>query len=162
MAADEQAARSNGEEQNIQLRKVFMKDLSFETPNSPEIFTLDWKPKLAFELNRQANDLGDSLYEIVLILTVTVKIEDQTAYLAEVHQAGIFLLQGLDPERLQRIQNVYCLNVLYPYACAALSDLVTKGGFPQLNLAPVNFRGLYEQNMQAAQQQADASDAAQV
>ena len=158
MAEDEQAAQNEGEARIIQPMKIFLKDVSFETPNSPQIFTVDWKPKLAFEISKQATHLEDDLYEIVLTLTVTMKIEDSAAYLVEVHQGGIFQLNGLDPETLNRVQQVFCLRTLYPYACAEVWDLVDKGGFPQLNLPPMNFNLLYQQSMKAAQEENAASN----
>ena len=157
MVEDEQAAQNDGEKIIIQVQKVFIKDVSFETPNSPQIFTLAWKPKLAFEISSQSRALEDDLYEVVLILTATVKVEDSTAYLAEIHQGGIFHIKGFEPEALQKTLHVFCLRVLYPYACAAVWDLVNKGGFPQLNLAPMNFTLLYEQSMKAAQEENAAS-----
>ena len=161
MAENEQAARNDGEEKIIQIQKVFIKDVSFETPNSPQIFTLAWKPNLAFELGSQSRALEDDLYEVVLTLTVTVKVEDSTAYLAEIHQGGIFHIKGFEPEALQKVQHVFCLRSLYPYACAAVWDLVNKGGFPQLNLAPMNFTNLYEQGLKTAQEEHAASDTQQ-
>ena len=157
MSEDEQAAQNNGEEKIIQVLKVFLKDVSFETPNSPQIFKMDWKPKLTFEVNKQSTALENDLYEIVLTLTVTMMVEDSTAYLAEVHQGGIFQLSGLEPQVLQRVQHVFCLRTLYPYACAEVWDLVNKGGFPQLNLPPMNFNLIYQQSLETAQEQGSDS-----
>ena len=99
-------------------------------------------------MNNSVSVLEDDVYEVILTVTATVSVEDKTAFLSEVHQAGIFILKGHEPDILQQVQQVYCLNTLYPYACAALSDLVTKGGFPQLLLPPMNFGALYAQNLQ--------------
>ena len=129
-------------------QKIYLKDVSFESPNSPELFTTKWDPKLEVEINNSVSVLEDDVYEVILTVTATVSVEDKTAFLSEVHQAGIFILKGHEPDILQQVQQVYCLNTLYPYACAALSDLVTKGGFPQLLLPPMNFRSLYAQNLQ--------------
>ena len=103
------------------------------------------------EIESRARVLNDDLHEVVLTLTATAKVSDKTAYLAEVHQSGIFLMQGLEDAELQRLHNVYCLRTLYPYGAAALSELVLKGGFPSLLPAPVNFDALYQQRLQAAQ-----------
>ena len=84
-------------------------------------------------------------HEVVLTLTVTVKVGDETAYLAEVHQAGLFAITGFDEDQTEQLHRVYCNRMLYPYACAALSDLVTRGGFPQLLLSPVNWDQIYQQ-----------------
>ncbi len=160
MADNDQAtAQNEGEKKGIQPQKIYLKDVSFENPNSPGIFTLDWKPNVEIEIDSTSAVLAEALHEVVLKLTVTTKVGESTAFLAEVHQAGIFVMRGLDPDELQRAQHVFCMRMLYPYASATLTDIVTKGGFPQLLLAPVNFDGLYAQRQQAAAAQADASEA---
>jgi preprotein translocase subunit SecB len=156
---DQAAAQGEGEKKGIQPQKIYLKDVSFETPNSPGIFTLDWKPNVEIEIDNKSAVLADDLHEVVLTLTVTVKVGERTAFLAEIHQAGIFVMRGLDPEELQRAQHVFCMRMLYPYASAALTEMVTKGGFPQLLLAPVNFEGLYAQRQQAAAASAGTSEA---
>ena len=157
--ADEQQAASqkDGEQKSIQPQKFYLKDVSFETPNSPDIFLKEWKPRLGVEFGHRAASTPDGLHEVVLALTVTVKVDDETAYLAEVHQAGIFSITGHSPEEIQRVHNVYCNRFLYPYACAAVSDLVTKGGFPQLLLSPINFDLMYKRRLEEAQTAAAAS-----
>ena len=155
MAEEEQPA-GNGEQKIVRVQKVFLKDVSFETPNSPEIFLQEWKPDMNLEIESRARVLNDDLHEVVLTLTATAKVSDKTAYLAEVHQSGIFLMQGLEDAELQRLHNVYCLRTLYPYGAAALSELVLKGGFPSLLPAPVNFDALYQQRLQASQQAQEA------
>jgi len=132
----------------IQTQRVYIKDVSFEAPNSPEMFTKKWEPNLGIEIGNSISTLDDNVYEIVITVTATVSVEDRTAFLAEVHQAGIFILKGHEADALERIQHVYCLSTLFPYACAALSDLVTKGGFPQLLLVPVNFARLHQKHIQ--------------
>ena len=160
MADNDQAAAQNaGEKKGIQPQKIYLKDVSFESPNSPGIFTLEWKPNIDVEIDNKSAVLADDLHEVVMTLTVTVKVGESTAFLAEVHQAGIFVMRGLDPEELHRAQHVFCMRILYPYASAALTDIVTKGGFPQLLLAPVNFNGLYAQRQQSAVAQTDTGDA---
>lgn len=160
MADTDQAATQNeGEKKGIQPQKIYLKDVSFESPNSPGIFTLDWKPNVDIEIDSKSAVLADDLHEVVLTLTVTVKVGDNTAFLAEVHQAGIFVMRGLDAAELHRTQHVFCMRMLYPYASATLTDTVTKGGFPQLLLAPVNFEGLYAQRQQAAAAEAGAGEA---
>ena len=97
---------------------------------------------------------GDGVYEVVLVLTATTTVDDTTAYLAEVHQAGIFTIQNTEPQQLDHLLGVFCPQMLYPYACATLTDLVTRGGFPQLVLAPLNFDAIYQQRLHEAQQHA--------
>ncbi len=158
----ENAQDTAGNQENnpvIHTQKVYIKDISFETPNSPEIFTREWKPNLNLDLGQKITELQDGHYEVVLSLTATMKVDDVTAYLAEVQQAGIFLVKGLDPEQMHRILNVYCPRMLYPYASFVISDLVTRGGFPQLLLAPVNFDALYKNRQaEAAAAQQPAGD----
>jgi preprotein translocase subunit SecB len=151
MAEEEQPA-GNGEQKIVRAQKIFLKDVSFETPNSPEVFLLEWQPEMNIEIESMSRPMHDDLYEVVLTLTATARVSDKTAYLAEVQQAGIFLMKGLDEAELQRLHNVYCLRFLYPFGSAALSELVLKGGFPQLLPAPVNFDALYQQRLQTAQQ----------
>jgi preprotein translocase subunit SecB len=137
------AANQGGEQKTIQPQKIYLKDVSFETPNSPRIFTIKWDPDIKVEFQNSATELESGLYEVVVTLTVTTSNAGETAYLAEVHQAGIFVMQGFDVQDLHMKQNVYCVRILYPYASAAISDLVTRGGFPQLLLSPLNFEKMY-------------------
>jgi preprotein translocase subunit SecB len=132
-------------------QKIYLKDVSFESPHSPAIFTQGWKPNLDVEIDSHSQQIADDTFDVVLKITGTVTVESNTAFLIEVHQAGIFLLKGYEPEKLQRLQHVFCLTTLYPYASATLSDLVTKGGFPSLMLPPMNFAAIYEQRLQQAQ-----------
>jgi preprotein translocase subunit SecB len=151
MADEQQAApRSEAEDRSIQPLKFYLKDVSFETPNSPGIFLKKWNPHLELEVSNSAALTNDGHHEVVLLLTVTVTVDGETAYLAEVHQAGIFSITGVDQEQTQQIHHVFCNRQLYPYACAALSDLVSKGGFPQLLLQPINFNLMYKKRLEQA------------
>lgn len=148
-------AESNSEnEKQFAIQKIYTKDISFETPNAPKIFTQKWEPALDFNLGTHAELIENSVYEISLTITVTVKIADSTAYLVEVNQAGIFTIGGFTEQELGPMLGSFCPNVLFPYAREVVSDLVNKGGFPQLILAPVNFDALYMQHLQQAQSQA--------
>ncbi len=140
-------------EKQFALQKLYIKDVSFETPNSPAVFTQQWEPKVEFNLASNAQALQENLYEISLTVTVTVKLQDKTAYLVEVSQAGIFTLTGFEEHELGPMIGSYCPNILFPYAREAVSDLVVKGGFPPMLLAPVNFDALYMQHVQQMQQQ---------
>jgi preprotein translocase subunit SecB len=144
MADEEQPAATNENNSPVILpQSIYIKDVSFETPNSPEIFTAKWEPEVKLLMDSASKDLGDDIYEVVLTFTVTVNVGGKTAYLAEVHQAGIFVLKGMTPEQLHRTQHVFCLRFLHPYAIAAILDLITKGGFPQFLMPPVNFGERY-------------------
>jgi len=125
------------------VQKVYVKDISFETPNSPQIFQKQWQPLVNMDLASSAKVLEGQLYEVVLSITVTVSFEKQTVYLVEVQQAGIFHLSGLPQDAVERVLATACPNILFPFAREVVADLVTRGGFPQLLLAPVNFDALY-------------------
>jgi len=149
-----------GKDQQFGLQKVYLKDTSFETPNSPEIFTEEWKPAVNVELGTSGKLLSENVHEIVLTVTVTAKLDEKVAYLAEVHQAGVFTMSGFNDDERAHMQGSYCPNILFPYAREAVSDLIGKGGFPQLLLAPVNFDALMAQGQQQLQeQQATAASA---
>lgn len=135
------------------IQKIYVKDLSFETPNSPAVFTQEWKPEINLELNTTASAVAEDVHEVVLSLTVTAKLGDNTAYLAEVQQAGIFSIQGFSKDETQPMLGAFCPGTLYPYARETISDLVARGGFPQLVLAPINFDALYAQQTEKLQAQ---------
>ncbi len=127
--------------------RIYLKDVSFETPNSPAVFTVDAKPEIGIQLNTAVNDLEDNLYEVILSITVTAAHQENTAFLAEVQQAGIFMLKGFDTAQKGNMLGAYCPNTLFPYAREAISDLVSKGGFPPLLLAPINFDALHAEKV---------------
>ena len=138
------------------IQRVYTKDLSFETPNSPAIFQKEWNPEVKLDLDTKSNKLADDVYEVVLSLTVTAKVGEETAFLCEVQQAGIFSIAGLTEPQLAHSLGAYCPNILFPYARETVGSLVGRGTFPQLNLAPVNFDALFAQYVQQRQQQAEA------
>jgi preprotein translocase subunit SecB len=129
------------------LHRIYLKDASFEIPNSPAVFTQDWKPEVNLQLNSSINPLEGEIYEVVLNVTVTAKQGDQTGFLAEIQQAGIFTVKGFDEQQKGAMLGAFCPNTLFPFAREVISDLVVKGGFPQLLLAPINFDALYAQNL---------------
>lgn len=136
-------------------QKIYVKDLSFETPHSPDIFKEEWNPGVNMNLSSDANPVDDKLYEVVLTVTVTVTMGEKTAYLVEVRQAGIFHIDGFPEEIIARMVAIVCPNILFPFAREIVSDLVTRGGFPQLLLAPVNFEALYQQHNPASPAEAE-------
>lgn len=138
------------------IQRVYLKDTSFESPNAPDIFRSQWKPQINLDLNTRSEKLADDLFEVVLTLTVTAKNDDKTAFLAEVHQAGIFKIEGIEGPALHQTLGAFCPNLLFPYAREAIDGLVTKGSFPALMLAPVNFDAIYAQGMQQQAQKAQA------
>lgn len=136
------------EQQEFIIQKIYTKDVSFETPNSPAIFQEEWSPETNVELGNIAQQVAEDVYEVVLTITVTAKIKDKSAFLVEVTQAGLFHMKGFTPEQLNGTLATYCPTILFPYAREAISDLVGKGGFPQLLLSPVNFDALYAQHLE--------------
>jgi preprotein translocase subunit SecB len=147
-------------QQEFGLQKFYLKDVSLEAPRSPKVFTREWKPDTNVQLNSQARALDDQgNYEVELTLTVTTKSHDETAYLVEVKQAGVFVIRGFPEEQLNHLLASYCPNTLFPFAREVVSDLVTKAGFPQMLLAPVNFDLLYTQQLQQRRQEGDGGSA---
>ncbi|MBB1486691.1 protein-export chaperone SecB [Oceanospirillum sp. D5] len=153
------------EEQNqpqFALQRIYVKDLSFEAPNSPFVFQEDWTPRVNLDLNSNSQQVAENMYEVVVHLTVTVSNGEgddaKTSFLVEVQQAGLFHIDGLEDAQLHHTLGAFCPNVLFPYAREAIDSLVTRGSFPALMLAPVNFDALYAEAMQrqAAEAQADA------
>lgn len=133
------------------IQKIYTKDISFETPNSPSIFIQKWEPALELNLGTQVVSLDAVAHEVTLSITVTVKVGDAIAYLVEVQQSGIFTVSGFGEQEMGPMLGSFCPNILFPYAREVISDLVSKGGFPQLVLAPVNFDALYVQQLQNTQ-----------
>jgi len=154
MAEENQAAQQEAAPQ-FAIQRIYVKDLSFETPNSPEIFTKEWKPDVKLDLDNRSVKLEEGVYEVTLSLTVTAKIEDQTAFLCEVQQAGIFVIGNMPEAQTAHMLGAFCPNTLFPYARETVSNLVNRGTFPALNLSPVNFDALFAQYMQQAQAQAE-------
>ena len=138
---------ANGQAQGqaqLSLQKIYTKDVSFEAPGAPQIFQgTNSKPNVELNLSQRVTQLGEAAFEVVLSVTATCKIDDKTAYLAEVHQAGIFGLSGFDASGRDAVLATYCPNVLFPYARQVVSDLVQNGGFPPFFLQPINFDALY-------------------
>ena len=144
------------------IQRIYTKDISFEAPNAPEIFKKEWKPEVKLDLDTRSNKLEDGVYEVILSLTVTTKVGEETAFLCEVQQAGIFSAKDDEsvPEgQLAHLLGSFCPNILFPYARETIASLVNRATFPQLNLAPVNFDALFAQYVQ--QRQAQEQEGAQ-
>ena len=149
--------------QVFKIQRIYLKDVSYESPQTPSVFVgnTSWKPAVSLHLNTESTKLADDLYESVLSVTATVKLGESTAYLIEVKQAGLFLVRGFEEARLGPMLGSFCPNLLFPFAREEIASLVQKGGFPQLLLDPVNFDALYAQHVEAARQNAPATDTAQ-
>jgi len=149
---DSQAAAAKGPEFGLQ--RIYVKDLSFEAPHAPQVFTENWQPQVNVGLNTQVTPLGNDHLEVVLVVTVTVKSGEKTAYHVEVQQAGLFVARDVPEQDRGPLVGIVCPNILFPYAREVISDLVSRGSFPQMLLAPVNFEGLYVQRMAQLREQA--------
>ncbi len=149
MSEEKKQAVAGGKQFSIQ--KIYVRDISFETPNTPLVFQEKWEPETNMQLGNKATVLAEGVHEVILSVTVTAKLGDKTAYLAEVQQCGIFNITGYEQNELPPIVGSLCPNILFPFAREAIADLVTRGGFPQLLLSPVNFDALFAEY--AAQQQ---------
>lgn len=149
-AVDESAT-----EQQFVIQKIYLKDVSFESPQTPEVFVADeWAPEINIQVANNARPLGEGVYETALTITATASHNNETIYLAEVQYAGIFSIVGFDDASLQQVLGAYCPNLIQPYIRETISDLVMKGGFPQMVLQPINFDQLY---LQHAQEQAESA-----
>ncbi|MFL6591460.1 MAG: protein-export chaperone SecB [Luteimonas sp.] len=136
------------------VEKLYIKDVSFEAPGTPQVFNESGQPQLQMNLNQSVQRLSDTAFEVVLGVTLTCTLAEKTAYLAEVQQAGVFGLVGFDETTLEIMLGTHCPNALYPYARQVISDLIQAGGFPPFLLQPLNFESLFAEGMrQRAEQQ---------
>jgi len=127
----------------VTVQRIFVKDLSFESPNAPAIFTDSLEPDVNLNLKTTNTALGEDAFEVILHITVHAKTQDRSMFLAELQQAGIFRVRGFDDETRDKVLGAFCPNTLFPYAREAISATVAKGGFPPLTLQPVNFDAMY-------------------
>jgi len=142
------------------IQKLYVKDASFESPGTPESFSFKkWEPKVDLNLTNSQKHLDGDLYEAVLCITATVSHDESTAFLVEVHQAGLFGIAGFEEEEKKYLLGSQCMNVLFPYAREVVSDLSVRGGFPPLIVSPVNFDAIYQQHLQQQQAQPGATEA---
>ncbi len=137
-----------GNKPELIIHRLFIKDLSFEAPHSPKIFNAEWKPEVDVHLDSTSQHLESDLYDVTLRITNTAKLKDETVFIAEVKQAGIFLVHGFEKEQQEELLGSFCPNVLFPYAREVISNMIHRGGFPPLYLAPVNFDAIYQQRKQ--------------
>jgi preprotein translocase subunit SecB len=136
-------------ENQFSIQKLYIKDISFESPSTPEVFSFTkWEPKIELNLNNTSKQVSEGVYEVVLSVTATAKHDDKTAFLVEVHQAGVFNIIGFNPDDIRYILNAQCMTILFPYAREVISDMTSRGGFPPLLLNPVNFDALFATALQ--------------
>lgn len=162
MADENQNAEQANQEQEapqFAIQRVYTKDISFETPNSPAIFQAEWKPEMKLDLDTRSAQLAENTFEVVLALTVTATVDGKTAFLAEVQQAGIFTIANMPEAQMAHTIGAFCPSTLFPYAREAVASLVSRGSFPQVNLAPVNFDALFASYVQQKQAESQAAQA---
>ena len=135
------------------IQRIYLKDLSFETPMGPSVFQKQWQPKVNQDLNTKNTKLENDLYEVALRLTLTVTDGEDTIYILEVKQAGIFAIKGLDPKQITHVINTTCPNILFPYAREAVDSVLSKGSFPALMLPPINFDALFASALKQAEEE---------
>ncbi len=133
---------------SFSIEKIYVKDLSLEIPNAPQVFMKADSPQLEVKVHNDASRFGDGLYEVVVTVTITAKAADKTMFLVEAAQAGIFAIRGVPDAELDPLLGIVCPTVVYPYVRETISDLIGRGGFPPVLLAPVSFEALYAQRMQ--------------
>lgn len=127
------------------IQRIFIKDISFESPSAPQVFRESWDPQVNLEINTKVERLEGDTWEVVLGLTVQARKESKAIFVIEIEQAGVFTVKGLEGEGLNRVLGTYCPNILYPYAREVIDTLAVRGSFPALMLQPINFDALYDQ-----------------
>lgn len=134
--------------QEFSIQRLYVKKISFDAPTAPQIFRAEWKPNVEFKIETKHEVIEENIHQVILIASATAKLDDKIAFIAEVHQAGIFTMRGFDAEQIKVIQNTLCPNTLFPYAREEISRAVANGGFPSFYLAPMNFDAIYAQYLQ--------------
>lgn len=154
-SAAQGAGAASGEQgqPGLAIQRIYLKDLSFETPMGLAAFAQNTKPKIQQELNVQMERLEGDRYEVVLLITITATIEERTAFLVEVKQAGLFHITGLDSPQLSQVINSHCPQILFPYAREAIDGVLARGAFAPLMLPPINFDAVFAQALTQAKQQ---------
>lgn len=162
MAEDNNQAAQGQDQKQLQfsLQRIYVKDISFESPNAPAVFQQPFKPKVSLDLNTTSEQVGEDLYEVVVKVTAQVAHAESgtTSFLVEIEQGGLFRIAGLQGDQLDHTLGAFCPNVLFPYARECIDNLVNRGSFPPLMLAPVNFEAMYAQKKQ---RQAQGSETTQ-
>lgn len=144
-------------DKQLAIQKIYVKDFSFESPRTPQVFAkTDWSPKTDLNLRSSHTAVADDTHEVVLTISVEAKEDDQTIFLVELHQAGLFHMAGYSDDEFKALVGSFCPNILFPYARESIASIVSKGGFPEFVLQPINFDALYAQGLAQARAKADA------
>ncbi len=158
--AEQKAAAEQAAQPQFALQRIYVKDISFESPNAPDVFQAAWKPQINMDLNTASNKVSDTQFEVTISLSITAKVDEKVAFIVEVQQAGIFHISGIEGPQLAQTLGAFCPNVLFPYAREAVDSMVNKGSFPSLMLAPVNFDAIYAEAMKRKQEEAQKAEGA--
>lgn len=156
----ENEAEQKAAQPQFALQRIYVKDISFESPNAPDVFQAAWKPQINMDLNTASNKVSDTQFEVTISLSITAKVDEKVAFIVEVQQAGIFHISGIEGPQLAQTLGAFCPNVLFPYAREAVDSMVNKGSFPSLMLAPVNFDAIYAEAMKRKQEEAQKAEGA--
>ncbi|NQD36192.1 protein-export chaperone SecB [Permianibacter sp. IMCC34836] len=159
--AEEIQGATNAQQPSLNLGRVYLKDLSFEAPNTPELFQTAFEPNYAVQLNSKARKLDDNNYEVILVINVECKSGDKVAFVCEVQQAGVFTISGVEGMQLRHALTAYTPSLLFPYARQVIAAAIGQGGFPALHLAPVNFDQIFAMQLQREAEQAQAGNSAE-
>ncbi|CAG9170268.1 protein-export chaperone SecB [Cupriavidus pampae] len=152
--SDQQQATQQDDQPFFNIQRVYLKDMSLEQPNSPQIFLESEAPAVEVQVNVAAAQLQEGIFEVVVTGTVTTKVQDKVAFLVEAHQAGIFDIRNVPAEQLDPLLGIACPTILYPYLRGNIADVITRAGFQAIHLSEINFQALYEQRLQAAMAEA--------
>lgn len=148
----------NVAQQNFIIHRLYLKDLSFEAPETPQIFQQDWQPEMNLDLNSRHHKISEDTYEVILHATLTMKLKDKLGYIAEIQYAGIFSMHAFPDDQLDALLRSYCPTILYPYLREVFFDVVNRGSFPQVHIAPVNFDALYAKHLQERELKGDPDE----
>jgi len=152
MAEQQQAAQAV-----FTIEKIYLKDLSIEVPNAPQVFLERDTPRVDIQLSTEAKPIDEGHYNVIVSVTTTATLNDKTVFLVEAHQAGIFQVRNIPADSIEPVLSVTCPNILFPYVRETVSEAISRAGFPPFLLAPVNFEALYQQRLQQQGQVAPAS-----
>lgn len=153
----EKSPTENGDGKQLLLQKIYVKDLSFESPRAPDCFSENLNPETQLNIRSNARQVGPDNHEVTLTLNVEAKADDKTLFICELQQAGVFLIKGYSEQEQRMLVGSFCPSTLYPFAREVIADMVSRGGFPQLLLQPINFDALYAQALQQGQSTSSAT-----
>lgn len=157
MSENSGEAPATGGSGQVRLERMYLKDASFESPNSPAVFQQGWQPEFELSINTRSEQKSSGLYEVVITATVSASQQGKTAFIVEVQQAGLFRMEGLPDAAVHRALGSFCPNILFPYVRETVDSLAVRGGFPPVQLVPVNFEMAYEEAMRQARESAAAN-----